>query len=139
MKNTTRGIIGAAVLFIASLTQAQIETGGLQLVQPDQVPKSGTFWLAKGPNGQLLPPLPFPPNNLDVPIYALTNGQFLVDNSDDMDYATPNQAAPRAQAASMAAMDVPLPGGRGQPRQPAVASPQHPERSKVHGADLLRD
>jgi hypothetical protein len=100
------------MLFITSATQAQMQTSGLQLVPPDQVPRSGTFWLAKGPAGQPLPPLPCPPDNLDVPIYALTNGQFLVDDS-NVDYGTPKQPGTRARAAGMSTMDVPLPPWEG--------------------------
>lgn len=97
------------MLFITSATQAQIQTqtSGLQVVPPDQVPQFGNFYLAKSPSGDPWPPLPCPPRDLDVPIYALGNGRFLVDNS-DVDYGTASQLGTSVRVAGMSTMDIQL-------------------------------
>jgi hypothetical protein len=88
--NPTRTIkspmIAVLVLAITTSLQAQISPAGLQEVPRESVPRVGTFWLAKGPTGDgRMAPLPCPPGDLDVPIYALENGQFLVDDT-EVDY-----------------------------------------------------
>jgi hypothetical protein len=93
------------------LTSAQVSSLTAPL-NPDAVPKSGTFWLLKGPwqnpddrpfSG---PPLPCPPGDLpDVPIYSLGNGQFLVDDS-QVDY----QALQQQQRQMSLAAGIPFPG-----------------------------
>ncbi len=132
MKSTIRGIIGAALLTVTSATQAQIQTSGLQLVPPDQVPKSGTFWSTRTPAGHLLPPLPFPPANLDIPIYALTNGQFLVNDSSAGD-GSQNLSGTGAQVSGMSAISPPLPWGGGTPGDPPPPAPNIPNSEKFVG------
>lgn len=132
MKNTTRGFIGAGVLFITCASQAQIDTSGLQLVRPDQLPKFGTYWLANAPGGRTLPPLPFPPANLDVPIYALTNGQFLVDDTE----VSPDaqwQSVTRTRVGGMSTMSIPIPGDGGTPGDPPTPPPDIPNYQKFMG------
>lgn len=87
MKWITKGIIATIVISTATSILVQSQTIEVGLVLRDEVPQYGTFWLAKGPNNQPLPPLPFPPDDLDVPIYALGNGHFLFDDR-GFDYAT---------------------------------------------------
>jgi len=53
---------------------------GLSLVPPDQVPPFGTFWMVTpGIGGASPAPLPCPPVDTTLPIYAVADGQFLVD------------------------------------------------------------
>ena len=56
------------------------EAQGLTLVPPLDVPPFGTFWLMEPGMGGCLPaPMPCPPLDPNLPIYALASGQFLVD------------------------------------------------------------
>ena len=76
------------------------------------IPKNGTFWYAESPDGRLLPPYPCPPP-FDLPIYALGNGQFLVDNS-GIDYPVVNASTTTTSAMTTSASSPPpLPGGGG--------------------------
>lgn len=78
-----------------------LDTQGLELVPRDQLPRFGTFWVKE--SSGLTAPLPCPPGDMpDAPIYALPNGQFLVD-------ATTIQRS----AMTASAMSVPFPGGDG--------------------------
>ena len=70
-------LAGAILLLAAGRLQSQIDTSGLQEVPREQLPKVATFYWAAGN----LPPLPCPPGDLDVPIYALGSNHFLIDNS----------------------------------------------------------
>lgn len=62
-----------------SIVQITAEARGLQLLSPDEVAASGTFWWIL-PGGTALPS-PFAPPTLNVPIYQLANGKFLVDET----------------------------------------------------------
>ena len=72
------------------LTAAQI--AALTLLDRTNLPRVGTYWRLIGPNpGHPYPPLPCPPKDmLDVPIYALWQGHFLIDDS-LVDYAALRQ------------------------------------------------
>lgn len=62
-----------------SIVQLTADAQGLALVPPDQVPRSGTFWLAMP--GGILAPAPCPPLDPVLPIYFMANQQFLVDET----------------------------------------------------------
>jgi hypothetical protein len=65
-----------------SIVQITAEAQGLDRLLPAQVPRSGTFWLALPGLNAVIAPLPCPPDDLSLPIYALgPNGQFLVDGT----------------------------------------------------------
>jgi len=69
-----------ALVMVAQTAYAQPtldETIDATLIDP---PTDGTFWLLSGVTGDSLPPFPFNPCG-DAPVYLLTNGQFLVDDS----------------------------------------------------------
>jgi hypothetical protein len=117
MKSTIQGTIGAVALFLASATQAQIDTTGLQPVSPGQLPATGTFW-SKGADGQLLPPMPCPPPGLDFPIFDLGNGQFLVGQSASDD--GPLLARGRM---TMSLTSIPDPGDGGDTNPPPPITP----------------
>ena len=58
------------------------EAGALQRVPREAVPKSGTFWMLSGLRGaRNVRPLPYRPKKRDLPVYALSEGVFLVDDS----------------------------------------------------------
>ena len=64
-----------------SIISLVAEAQGLQLVPSDQVPFCGTFWMVlPGPSG-ITAPLPCPPLDPSLPIYAIADGQFLVDGT----------------------------------------------------------
>ena len=75
--SSTDQIIGAAQT--DSVVQMTAEAQGLQLLTPDQVPRGGTFWWMT-PNGNSVP-LPCPPSDPTIPIYLISPGQFLVDET----------------------------------------------------------
>ncbi len=82
----------------------QAQRTELKLIPTEEVPKSGTFWLAVGPSGQPMPPFPCPPSNLTLPTYDLGNGQFLIDDS-NFDYVSL-----RKEKGSNASLNVPSSG-----------------------------
>jgi hypothetical protein len=88
-----------------NLTPEQL--AALTPLAPGAVPRSGTFWLLKGPypnSRRPYPPLPCPPGDLDVPIYALGDDQFLCDDSAvDWDAVFARQALEVELSASSAA------------------------------------
>jgi len=72
---------------------------GLHFIPPDQVPPWGTFWIFS--EGGILPgPLPCPPGDASLPIFAIADGQFLV--GDAADPAGANAALLTAQANAVA-------------------------------------
>ena len=83
MKTLITGITGASILFTTVVASAITPSPAgnediLELISPDNVPRYGTFWI-EGHHG-ITAPLPFvPPDFAQAPIYALPNGQFLVD------------------------------------------------------------
>jgi hypothetical protein len=102
MKLISRFILATGMVFLPHLVQAQIsitggvnndlapvrpdtvvqvaaDSQGLQLVLPEQVPASGTFWWVM-PGGMAIP-TPCPPQDLSGAIYQIADGQFLVDET----------------------------------------------------------
>ncbi len=79
-----------------SIVQVTAEAQGLQLVSPENLPPCGTFWEVMP--GGIMAPLPCPPFDPTLPVYAITDNIFLVD-------ATGGQLAvsPRQSAAAMSA------------------------------------
>ena len=63
-----------------SIVQITAEAQGLELVPPAEVPPFGTFWLVE-PGYACPAPLPCPPLDSNLPIYAIADGQFLVDGT----------------------------------------------------------
>src|SRR5882724_1205040 len=57
------------------------DADGLSLVPRDQIPRHGTFWFVRN-DGSFLLPMPFPPDDLTVPVFQIGEGQFLVDETD---------------------------------------------------------
>ena len=55
------------------------ESQGLSPIAPEDLPTGGTYWWVE-PNGQAIP-TPFPPPNLNQPIYQITDSQFLIDQT----------------------------------------------------------
>jgi hypothetical protein len=99
----SKAIVLSALVAVAGSANAQIDTSGLQLVPADQVPATGTFWSA----AHDWPPLPCP-NDPNLPIYALGNGQYVYDDSQ------PTFGTSRTSfAASAADMPPEPPGGDG--------------------------
>ena len=74
----------------AQLTPAQL--AALIPLDPTNLPFVGTYWFLVGPSpGCHCPPLPFPPERMpEAPIYALGDGQYLVDDT-LVDYAALRQ------------------------------------------------
>jgi hypothetical protein len=66
-----------------TIVQITAEAQGLELLSPDQVPASGTFWLVSPVfgGGVMMPPLPCPPANPALPSYQIANGEYLVDGT----------------------------------------------------------
>lgn len=86
MKTIIQRFVGVTVLSFALVSVAKAQSASTtqlpssaQQISWNQVPSSGTFWVM-GPN-EFAPPYPSPPLFLSgvAPIYALDNGQFVVD------------------------------------------------------------
>ncbi len=92
----------------------QVQKAEPKLVLAEKVPQSGTFWLAGGPDGKLLPPFPCPPQDLDVPIYDLGFGQYLVDDS-SVDYESRKQGPSLASSESFGPPSPSEGGGESEP------------------------
>ena len=63
---------------VDSIVQLTAESQGLELVSPAALPRSGTYWLVQAGSGSMAP-LPGPPQNANLPVYQIADGQFLVD------------------------------------------------------------
>ena len=63
-----------------SIVQITAEAQGLSQVAPADLPPFGTFWWAM-PGGGGAAPMPCPPADPTAPIYQITDGQFLVDQT----------------------------------------------------------
>lgn len=83
-------ILSTAVFFLITAAHAQSDTSSLEFVPADQVPKTGTFWLESSFAliGFRSPPLPCFPDGWSAPVYTLTNGQYLIDDTDPSTTAT---------------------------------------------------
>jgi hypothetical protein len=68
----------ATLILASSSLKASIDVSGLEQVPPENWPKTGTFYFAV----ENLPPLPCPPSDPRIPVYAYTNGMFVVDDSE---------------------------------------------------------
>jgi hypothetical protein len=92
-----------------SVVQVVADAQGLSLVPPDQVPPDGTFWtVLPGPDGGITPPFPCPPLDPSLPIYAIADGQFLVDGTVGGQAAlnTPQAGRLTASSTSEAALEA---------------------------------
>jgi hypothetical protein len=65
-----------------SIVQLTAEAQGLILVQPDQLPPFGTFWLVTpgGKDGLIAAPLPTPPV-APWPVFQVSDGQYIIDGT----------------------------------------------------------
>ena len=81
------------------------EEQGLQLVPSDQVPLCGTFWMVLPGPGGITAPFPCPPLDPSLPIYAIADGQFLVDGTSSVQATlnTPQAAGRQATSSTSAA------------------------------------
>jgi hypothetical protein len=92
-----------------SIVSATAEAQGLQLVPPDQVPPYGTFWtVLPGTGSGITAPLPCPPLDPSLPIYAIADGQFLVDGTigGQASLNTPQAGLLAASSTSAAALEA---------------------------------
>ena len=62
-----------------SIVQITAEAMGLEAVAMEDLPRGGTYWWMTSSGAAA--PLPFPPMDRIVPIYAIADGQFLVDDT----------------------------------------------------------
>jgi hypothetical protein len=128
-----KSIIGAAALFIAYAIQAQTQISGSEPIPRDQLPPFGTYWFAKGPTGDGGPPLPFPPDDPGLPVYALANGQYLIDDS-SVAYPALKRPGTRNRATySTSSLDMLPPGEDGGPYDPPPPAPNIPNYQKFMG------
>ncbi|HTB82830.1 MAG TPA: hypothetical protein VK742_04180 [Candidatus Sulfotelmatobacter sp.] len=93
MLNKLRLVILLAGLVLPLTLSAQTGTNtviaavaaeeSLELLMPDEIPNTGTFWLvANGLRGNLTPPLPCPPLGFNgYNIYLIADGSYLVDET----------------------------------------------------------
>jgi len=90
-----------------SIVSAAAEEQGLQLMSLDQVPPYGTFWMVlPGSGGGVILPFPCPPLDQSLPIYAIADGQFLVDGTigSQATFNTPQAGRLVASSTSAAAL-----------------------------------
>ena len=89
-----------------SIVQVTAEAQGLATVAPDQLPRTGTFWLVlPGPRGGLFEPYPCPSLDFaNLPIYSIADGQYLVDGTAGATVTTPASAAPGRLTSSSTAL-----------------------------------
>jgi hypothetical protein len=81
-----------------SIVQVAAESQGLQLVLPEQVPSSGTFWWVM-PGGTAIP-TPCPPQDLSGATYQIADGQFLVDETGGQVVVNQRRLGSQAQVTS---------------------------------------
>ena len=65
-----------------SIVQLAAEDQGLELIPPENLPRSGTFWVVSS-NG-LTAPYPCYPGEAILPVFSIVNGIYLVDASGGM-------------------------------------------------------
>src|SRR6266540_2699437 len=85
----------SAIALVSTISSAQTESTqtedsvvavvadahGLQRVPYEELPFQGTFWEVRNTVPCVLAPLPGPPWDTSLPIYAIADGQFLVDET----------------------------------------------------------
>ena len=64
-----------------SVVAVVAEAAGLSLISPDELPWYGTFWEVQNTVPCIRAPLPYPPLDPILSVYAIADGQFLVDAS----------------------------------------------------------
>jgi len=82
-----------------SIVQITAEAQGLQLVSPDNLPPFGTYWEVM-PYG-VMAPLPCPPFDPTLPVYAITDNIFLVDATGGQLAVNPRQTAAMSNTAAV--------------------------------------
>lgn len=122
LKESMDTIIRAGVILAIVTTAAEAQpviskaqADAMHPLSPADIPAVGTFW-----SMQDLPPMPsdpFGPRGLQVPVYKLANGQFLLDDA-DVDYSSLGGVGVLASARSMSAttmatISLPDPGDGG--------------------------
>lgn len=116
MKTTIQKIIWVTALCIAFAAVAEAQgtstpqqPSSAQQIAWNQVPPFGTFWVM-GPDG-FAPPYPCPPTYLSgvAPIYALDNGQFVVDARNVKNIDQLATAASATSAQQFSPLDTPQP------------------------------
>jgi hypothetical protein len=116
MKTIIQKIVGVTALCIAFATTVKAQNASTtqmpssaQAIAWSQVPPFGTFWVM-GPDG-FAPPYPCPPLYLSstAPIYALDNGQFVVDarNVKNLDQLSAAAAASAKSSQQFSPLDSP--------------------------------
>jgi hypothetical protein len=73
------GFISSSNLLHAqdSIIIVTAQSQGLNLVSPADLPDSGTFWMVT--SNDVFSPNPCPPQDTSLPVFQITDGQFLVD------------------------------------------------------------
>ena len=77
------------------------ESQGLSPIAREDLPRGGTYWWVQ-PGGQAVP-TPFPSTDMSQAIYQITDGQFLVDQTDGAIVVQRRQLGSRTAADSIAA------------------------------------
>lgn len=97
-RSALAAVMGTAGIFLGSIfvTPAQLiseatkpdsvvavvaDAQGLPLVPAEQLPWHGTFWIVRNSVPCVIAPLPCPPLDPSLPIYAISDHQFLVDET----------------------------------------------------------
>jgi hypothetical protein len=130
----------SVVLSLSLAIRAQEFAFDFAPLSPENVPATGTYWLAQGPDGQEMPPFPYPPLGLEVPIYDLGRGQFFVDNSDGNDELL-FQRMSALPAFSLISSSIELPDdeeGGGEPGPAPLVDPRrNAEKFAAHGCWVI--
>jgi hypothetical protein len=82
-----------------SIVQVTAEAQGLQLISPENLPPVGTYWEVM-PYG-VMAPLPCPPLDPTLPVYAITDNIFLVDATGGQLAINPHLAATMSTTAAV--------------------------------------
>jgi len=82
-----------------SLVSLVADVAGLQLLSPEQVPATGTFWWVDASGISV--PLPCPPADSSGAIYQIASGQYLVDISDGQVTLPPQRLGMQVSAAAV--------------------------------------
>jgi hypothetical protein len=82
-----------------SLVSLVADVAGLQLLSPDQVPPTGTFWWVDASG--ISAPLPCPPSDSSGAIYQIASGQYLVDTTGGQVALPPQRLGMQVSAAAV--------------------------------------